>query len=101
MTTKAKDNVMQFLKAMVNMHPDGAIIRLYTADALKEYCKWASENNITVNLTTETFNENDMNATRFGSIIRSLKIKGITTAHKKKANMKIFNIEEIKEHFKI
>jgi hypothetical protein len=100
MTTKAKDNVMQFLKAMVDKHPEGAIIRLYSLDAFNEYCIWAGENNVIVNIKIETFNENDMNVTRFGVIIRHLKIKGITTIRKRKANMKIFNMKEIKDHFK-
>ncbi len=88
--SQIKDQVINFIKYIIDKNNEDAILELLVSDLNKLFYEWRHNNNIV----------NSIDNTNLGVIVHHLKINGITKGKRKSSgNSKTFNIKLIKEHF--
>ena len=88
---KYKEHVLLFIKDMITKYEDDVVLELLISDISILFYDWRNRHDMI----------NCVDTTNLGVIIHHLKINGISKGRRKTTgNTKIFNIKQIKDHFK-
>ena len=88
--SQIRSQITNFIKYIANRNSSDSILELLVSDLNKLFYEWRHNNNII----------NSIDNTNLGVVIHHLKINGISKGRRKSSgNTKIFNIQQIRDHF--